>query len=291
MSSAASLRVDLNGRILPAHRAGLSVFDRGFLYGDGIYETIRAYGDHPFRLPAHLDRLRASAHRTGIRLPGNGAGLTMTVHRVLTANRLADARIRITVSRGAGGPEPALVKGLRPTVLVTAAPYTPPPPAAVRDGVRAVITRIVRNDRRAVDPVIKATSLLNNILATREATGRGAREAILLNPAGDVAEAASANVFWVRRGVLTTPSLAAGILPGVTRAVVLDLARRLGFPVREGRFPPAALMGAEEAFVSASTIEILPLASLGGRRFPARRLVTRALQTAYRVTVDAERGG
>ncbi len=285
------LMVYLNGRLVAARRAGISVFDRGFLYGDGIYETIRAYGGHPFRLPAHLDRLRASARLTGVRLPGNGAGLAAMVRRVLAANRLADARIRITVSRGAGGPDPALMAGLQPTVLITAAPYLPPPPATVRDGVRAVITRVVRNDRRAVDPAIKATSLLNNILASREAAGRGARQAILLNPAGEVAEAASANIFWVRRGVLTTPSLAAGILPGVTRAVVLDLARRLGFSVREGRYLPAALTGADEAFVSASTIEILPLAWLGGRRFPARRPVTRALQTAYRVTVDAERGG
>jgi branched-chain amino acid aminotransferase len=283
---ARSLIVMLNGRLCRAARAAISPFDRGLLYGDGIYETIRAYGGRPFRLGAHLDRLRASAARLGLRLPGGGVPLTAAVDRVLAANRLREARIRITVTRGAAGPDPVAPAGLVPTVLVFASPYAPPPPADYRDGVRAVITRVIRNDRRAVDPAIKATSLLNNLLAAREAGAQGAREAILLNGRGEVAESASANVFWVRRGTLYTPSLEVGILAGVTRAVVLDLARRLGVPVRAGRFRPAALSGADEAFVSASTIEVLPLAALGRRRYPPRRPVTRALQTAYRVTVE-----
>jgi branched-chain amino acid aminotransferase len=284
------LRVCLNGRILPLAAARLPVFDRGFLFGDGIYETIRSYGGLPFRLRGHLARLAQSARRLSFRLPVPARGFERAVARTLAANALRDARIRIVVSRGAGRPELAAIKGCRPAWLVYALPYAPPPAAAYRDGVAAIIPSVVRNDRRAVDPAIKASSLLNNLLAAREAARAGVREAIMLNPAGYVAEAASANIFWVRSGVLCTPDLECGILPGITRELVLDLARRLGIPVREGAFRPAALLGAGEAFVTASTIEILPLASLGRRRYPRARPVTRALELAYRVTVRAELG-
>ncbi|MEK7767937.1 MAG: aminotransferase class IV, partial [bacterium] len=144
--------------------------------------------------------------------------------------------------------------------------------------------------RRALDPAIKSLNLLNSFLAKREAARAGARDAVLLNPDGFVAEGTASNVFFVRRGTLCTPALEAGILEGITRGIVLDLARRLGFRVREGLFRPAALLAAEEAFLTASTIELLPLAALGARRYPASRPVTRVLQSAYRVTVLDELG-
>ncbi len=287
------MKVWLNGRLSGSAAARLPVFDRGFLFGDGVYETLRAYGGRPFRLAAHLDRLRRSAGRLGF-APPSGPVLTRAVSAVLTANRLTDARIRITVTRGTGSH--ATVTGReRPNALVFAVPYVPPPPAAYRDGVTAILARTLRNDPRCVDPGIKATSLLNNMVAGFEARRAGADQAILLNRFGRVAEAAWGNVGWVRRGVVCTPALSEGILPGVTRALVLDLARRLGFPVREGAFGPAALRDADEAFVTASTIELLPLALLRGagpvRRYPAARPVTRALRTAYRVMVEDDRRG
>jgi len=284
------LKVCLNGRILPLAAARLSVFDRGFLFGDGIYETIRSYGGRPFRLREHLARLADSARRLDFRLPVPAGGFKRAVARVLAANGLREARIRIVVSRGAGRPELSAIGALRPTWLVYALPYAPPPAAAYRDGVAAIIPSVVRNDRRAVDPAMKASSLLNNLFAARAAARAGAREAIMLNPAGFVAEAASANVFWVKSGVLCTPALECGILAGITRNLVLDLARRLGIPVRGGAFRPDAILRADEAFVTASTIEILPLKSLGRRRYPRARPVTRALELAYRVTVRAELG-
>jgi branched-chain amino acid aminotransferase len=281
----------LDGRLVPLRRARVSVFDRGFLQGDGVYETIRAYRGRPFRLVEHLARLRASARAVGIALPGGVAPLGRAVAAVLRRlGGAADARVRITVTRGNAGPDPAPRRDPRPTRVVTAAPYTPPSPAEYARGVPAVVTRIRRNDRRAQDPAIKATSLLNTLLALREARRAGAREAILLAPDGRLAEAASANLFFVRGGTLHTPALESGILAGVTRALVLDLARRLGIPVREGRYRPTALLGADEAFVTASTIEILPLSSVGRRRFPPIRPVTRALREAYRVTVADELG-
>lgn len=282
-----SLRVSLNGRLVPLSRARVSAFDRGLLFGDGIYETLRAYGGRLFRVRQHMERLERSARSLAMRLPG---GIARGMDRLLRANRLRDARLRVVVTRGRGEPELMATAGLRPTVLMYAAPYEPPPPAAYRAGVRAVIAPVVRNDRRALNPAIKTSNLLNNFLAGLGARRAGAREAIMLNPAGYVAEAASANVFFVRRGWLCTPALETGILAGITRELVLDLARRLGIPVREGLFRPQALLGAEEAFVTASTIEILPIASLGSRRYPRVRPYTRALQVAYRVTVDDELG-
>jgi branched-chain amino acid aminotransferase len=284
------LRVCLNGRILPLARARVPVFDRGLLFGDGIYETLRAYDGRLFREADHLRRLAASARRLGFRLPVPAAALARAFRRTLAANRLRDARIRIVVTRGTGRPDLGAVAGARPTWLIYALPYVPPPPVAYRDGVRAILSTVVRNDRRSVDPAIKASGLLNNLFAAREAARAGAREAIMLNPFGYVAEAASANVFWVKEGVLRTPSLDCGILAGVTRGVVLGLARRLGIPVLEGRFRPAALARGDEAFVTASTIEILPLSRLDRRRFPAARPVTATLALAYRALVEAERG-
>lgn len=287
------MTVWLNGRLVAAGAARLPVFDRGFLFGDGVYETLRAYGGVPFGLRAHLDRLAVSAGRLGF-APPPAARLRRAVAAVLAANRLRDARIRITVTRGTGNH--AVVTGReRPTTLVFAVPYAPPPPAAYRDGVPAMIARTIRNDPRSMDPGIKTTSLLNNLRAAAEAARAGAAQAILLNRHGRVAEAAWGNVGWVRRGVVCTPALGEGILPGVTRAIVLDAARRLGFPVREGAFAPRALRDADEAFVTASTIELMPLAALRGaggiRRYPAARPVTRALAAAYRVLVRGECGG
>lgn len=287
------MTVWLNGRLEAASVARLPVFDRGFLYGDGVYESLRAYAGIPFRLEDHLVRLRRSAGRLGFAPPPSGR-LRRAIRAVLGATRLRDARIRITVTRGTG--VMAVPTGREhPTTLVFAVPYTPPPPAAYRDGVPAVVARTVRDDPRSVDPSAKATPVLNNLRAAGEARRAGAGQAILLNRHGRVAEAAWGNVGWIRRGVVCTPALDEGILPGVTRALVLDLARRLGFPVREGRFAPRALRDADEAFVTASTIELLPLSSLAGagrvRRYPAARPVTRALQVAYRAVVEDECAG
>ncbi len=280
----------LNGRIVPLAAAKVSVFDRGFLFGDGVYETIRAYQGRPFRTKEHIRRLSKSARRLSMRVTGGVSAFVKGVAQTLAANRLTEARVRIVVTRGVGMPDLTDVAGTRPTVLIYATPYTPPSEKAYRDGVRAVIPQTIRNERRALDPAIKSINLLNNFLAIQEARRAGAREAILLNPRGMVAEAALANVFFVRRGVLCTPALHTGVLAGITRGLVIDLARRLGIPVQEGLFRLPALVRAEEVFVTGSTIEILPIAALGTRRYPRSRPYTRALQEAYRITVKDELG-
>jgi len=284
-------KVFLDGRIVPAASARVSAFDRGFLFGDGCYETFRTYGDRPFRLREHLVRLRGSVSRLGFRgVAGTGA-LARAVGKLIRANLLRDARVRIVVSRGPGWPELRHLRTRKSTVLVYGFPYNPPSTAALRDGVRVIMGRTVRNDARSVDHCIKSTSQLNSLLARLEADRAGAYEEVMVNPQGFLAEAVAANVFFVRRGVLFTPALGAGLLPGITRSLVLSLARKLGIRVREGFFRPAALMSADEAFITSSTAEIVPVARAGKRRYPAAKPVTRALQGAYARAVARETGG
>lgn len=290
MSKNQALRVFLNGRIMPLGKAKIPVFDRGFLFGDGVYETVRIYSGFPFRLNEHLDRLGQSAARLGFNLPGSKAGLTRALMGTLRANRLKEARARFVISRGEGIPDLHARGKLRPNVLVYATPYTPPSLIERTKGIRVVVSKVLRNERNGLDPAIKSLNLLNNLLAKQDAWKRRARDAIMLNAKGQVTEATNANVFFVRRGVLCTPKLESGILAGITRGVVIELARRLGFPVFEGIFSPRSLLRSDEAFLTASTIEILPVSRLDGRRFPVQRPYTRALQEAYRITVDDEIG-
>lgn len=284
-------KVFLDGKILPADGAKLGVFDRGFLFGDGCYETFRTYGTVPFRIREHLVRLRGSTYRLGFRGVPSSAALARGVARLVSANRLRDARVRIVVSRGEGWPELRDLRTPRPTVLAYSFPCEVPPAAAYLDGVRVIMARTLRNDAGAVDHRIKSTSQLNSLLARREADRAGAYDGVLCNPRGFVAEGVASNVFFVRRGALFTPALSAGLLPGITRTLVLALARRMRIPVREGLFRPAEFLRADEAFLTSSTVEIVPISRAGARRFPRVRSVTRALQDAYAETVSRETGG
>ncbi len=284
-------KVFLDGRIVPAASARVSAFDRGFLFGDGCYETFRTYGDRPFRLREHLVRLRSSISRLGFRgVPGTGA-LARAVGRLIRANLLRDARVRIVVSRGPGWPDLRDLRTRKPTVLIYGFPHHPPSVSALRDGVRVIMAKTVRNDARSVDHCVKSTSQFNSLLARLEADRAGAYEEVMVNPQGFLAEAVAANIFFVRRGVLLTPALEAGLLPGITRSLVLSLARSHGIRVREGFFRPAALLSADEAFITSSTAEIVPVARMGGRRYAADRPVTRILQDEYAEVVWLETGG
>ena len=282
MSNLSALgRVWLDGRLVAAGSARVSAFDRGFLFGDGCYETLRAYGGKPFLLDGHIGRLFLSASRLGFRGMPSRSSFVRAVGAVLKANSLRSARVRLVVTRGEGWPEMGDPRTGQPTVLVYAFHYVPPSAAAMRDGVRIILAKTVRNDRRAADPAIKSICLLNALTARREADRAGAFEAVMANPQGYLAEAIAANIFFVRRGKLFTPALSAGILPGITRDLVIALARRSRIPVREGFFRPAELSAADEAFLTASTIEIVPVAMAGAKRLPSARPVTRRIQEAY----------
>lgn len=281
----------LNGRFLPASRACLSIFDRGVLYGDGIFETFRSYGGQLFRVRDHLRRLASSARAVGMSMPISPERLQAVLSESLRRNRLQDATLRLTITRGSGKPgDLAPQTDPAHTVFITAKPISPPSPSQVRQGVTAVVIRRFRTDRRGVPPHSKTTSRLLGILARRDARDAGAFEGILLNDLGEITEGTTTNVFWVKKGSLCTPPLRAGILPGITRAVTLEAARRIGVPVRLETGRPARLYRADEVFLSGTSIEVLPVSSVDGRQIGAGRPgpLTRRLQEAFRQTVTAE---
>lgn len=260
--------VYLNGDYVPAEEARVSVFDRGFLYGDGIYETLRVYNGRVFKLDEHLARLERSAGMIRLGLPLGREGFAEAIETCLKENDLADALVRIGVSRGTAqepGLDPALVAD-QPTVVIAPRPFEPYPQAAYERGIRAAVVSVRRNPAEALNPAIKSTNFLNNILAKMEALEAGADEAIMLNTDGHVAEGTTTNVFWVNRMTLFTPPLEAGILDGVTRSVMLNIAQRLlayrAFEVLRGK---DALEDAEEVFVTSTSYEAMAVTSIDGK--------------------------
>lgn len=283
--------VYLNGRFLPASRACLSIFDRGVLYGDGIFETFRSYDGQLFRVREHLRRLASSGKAVGMALPLSAERLHAALSECLRRNRLRNATLRLTITRGSGTPgDLAPQADPARTVFITAKQISPPSPSQVRQGVAAVVIRRFRADRRGVPPHSKTTSRLLGLLARREAKDAGAFEGILLNEKGEITEGTTTNVFWVRKGTLHTPPIRAGILPGITRAVTLETARRIGVPVRLETGRPVRLYRAEEVFLTGTSIEVLPVTRLDGRPVGPGRPgpVTRRLQGAFRQTVETE---
>lgn len=271
-------RVYLDGRLIAADEAEVSAFDRGFLYGDGVYETLRAYAGKPFMLDAHLQRMSHGCSVVGL-APPEPKQIEEGVRLVLEANGLTDAYLRITVTRGATGRlwyDPATSK---PTLLIIARPLVP------RDfgkGLRLVVSRY-RTDERSPLSGVKQTGILPKILARAEAVRLGADDALLLDTRGFVAEATSSNAFWVREGKLFTPSLACGILAGITRRIVMEIAHRHEIGVVGGEFALDELRTAEEMFLTSSTWELAPVRSLDDIEFPqATCPLTKLLQESYR---------
>lgn len=257
----------LNDRFVREAEALVSVFDHGFLYGDGVYETIRSYGDKIFMRDQHLARLRRSADAIGLTMPARdwSSLLHESMVRNGVGNDRTDAYIRVTISRGTGdiGLDPALCP--RPTLVIITQALKAPPPDRYRTGVSLVVAKTRRNLPSALDPQIKATNFLNNIQAKREAIAAGAFDSVLLNWEGHVTECTVSNIFFVQSGRLCTPALSCGILDGITRSVILTLARDAGIPMDEGRFNVEALMAADECFLSNTTMEVMPATQLNGR--------------------------
>ncbi len=258
----------LNDRFVRREEAVISVFDHGFLYGDGVYETVRSYGPTVFLASEHLARLYRSADLIGLRIPiARDAWadiLREAMHRNDVGTLDRDAYIRITVSRGPGdvGLDPALCPA--PTIVVITKPLSKPAPALYEHGISLMTASTRRNPAEALNPQIKSLNFLNNILAKREALAAGTYDALMLNTRGELAECTISNVFFVLDQQLCTPSVSCGILDGLTRDLVLRLAREAGMPVEEGRFPISVLSRATEAFVTNTSSEILPVRLLDG---------------------------
>lgn len=255
----------VNGIVTPAEEARVSVLDNGFTFGDSVYETLRTYRGRPFEWGRHLRRLRASADRLGISIPLGDGELLARLDAVLERAANPESYIRIIVSRGVGDVSYHFERVKGPTVVIAVKALAPYPAWHYTEGIPVALVSVRRNHPRALDPAIKSSNLLNNVLAIREAQARGAEEAVLLNQEGAVAEGASTNVFVVRGGVVLTPVLEAGILAGVTREVVLGIARGLGLPAREQPLLPEDLRSADEAFLTSTTRETVPVRSVDGR--------------------------
>ena len=264
------MQYHVNGDLVPADEATVSVRDRGFAYGDAAFETLRAYGGEVFEWPAHADRLQQTCKTLGFDEVVDRSDLHLRVSETLEANDLAEAYVRLSVTRGVQPgkltPQPAV----DPTIVVVVAPL----PRGGRDGrppwddpATVALAETQRVPDAAVPAAAKTHNYLNGILARLELRGTTADEALLVDGDGAIAEGATSNLFLVDDGTLKTPSLAGPVLPGVTRAVVLELAREADIPVEEGTYRPAALRSADELFLTNSTWEIRPVGRYDGIPF------------------------
>jgi branched-chain amino acid aminotransferase len=274
----------LNDGLVPEEEARVSVFDHAFLYGDGVFETMRVYEGVPFMLDDHIERLHRSASLTGLRVPKDVWAIKASLKETLEANSFLEASLRVTVSRGSGplGLDPALCK--EPTFVIIPVQFKKYPPSFYSEGVGLIIPRTRRNLKAALDPRIKSLNFLNNILAKAEAVKAGAHEALMLNHEGILTECTVSNVFFISDGVLLTPSVECGILEGITRNVAIGLARREGIEVKEGPFVREKIYSADEVFITNSTMEVMPVGTVDGHRFEVGE-VTRKLMEAYKQAV------
>ncbi len=278
--------VYLNNKLVPQAEALVSVFDHGFLYGDGVYETMRAYDGVIFMLDDHLMRLHRSASMIGLTVPLDVDRIKNAVYDTVSANSLKNAYVRLTVSRGYGpiGLDPDLCEA--PTFVIIVEEMRDYPRAYYEEGISAIISRTKRNLRDAINPQIKSLNFLNNILAKIEAKKAGAYEAIMMNVTGHVTEGTISNVFFRKDDVLCTPSVECGILDGITRNIVLDLAVREDLMVREGKFTGEDLSAAKEIFITNTTMEVMPVGQLDAVRYSAGE-TAKLLHKAYRAEVRA----
>jgi len=295
MTISAGALVWLNGALVPRAAATVSIDDLGFLYGAGCFETMRAYGRVVFRLSHHIDRLEAGLRELGVRGVPARADLEAAIRRTLEANGLVDARVRLTISAGAGNGRPDLGAASRPTVLIAAEPTPTLPPSGPPSSRLPVPVTLsiasVRVDAGRPLAGAKTANFLPYLLAAAEARRAGSGSAVLLNERGAVAEAATANLFVVTAGRVVTPPLSDGPLPGVTRAAVLEAAAARGLDCAEASLTLDQLRGAEEAFLSSSVDGLTPVSSVDGSALPrCPGPATEALIAAYEALVRRECG-
>ncbi|MBI4847929.1 MAG: branched-chain-amino-acid transaminase [Nitrospirae bacterium] len=276
----------LNNKVVPRNKALISVFDHGFLYGDGIYETLRAYKGVVYMFDEHIDRLFRSAALIRLEIPKTPEAIRKAVYGTMKANNLKEAVIRITVSRGAGpvGLDPDLC--LHPTFMIITSEFKEYQKLCYQKGVKIAIVNTRRNFKGALDPQIKSLNFLNNILAKIEAKDRGAYEAVMLNYRGHLAEGTITNIFFVKDNILCTPAIGAGILDGITRRIIIGCAKELNIIVNEGLFRKDEIHRADEVFISNTTMEVMPVAEVDNINIgtkPGR--ITKALQRAYKKKV------
>jgi branched-chain amino acid aminotransferase len=260
--------VYVNGRITDAADAVIPIFDHGFLYGEGVYETLRTYEGKPFLFEPHMKRLRRSASMIALDVPGTDGEMLDKIHATMAAEKdLAEAYIRILITRGVGELTYNLAATPVPSTIIIVKPFPEPPAAHFTEGIALALVSVRRNHPSALNPRIKSNNLLNNALAMQEALRQGAEEALMLNQADEVAECSQSNFFIVKEGRVSTPPLTAGLLPGITREFVFEVGRDAGVPVEEQVMKPADVWAADEAFITGTTREITPVVKVDGHPF------------------------
>jgi branched-chain amino acid aminotransferase len=257
--------VNIDRKIFARDEARVSVFDRGFLFGDSVYEVLRTYGGRLFAFDLHADRLARSAAQISFALPFSRERLLHEIRRTVDAAGNRESYVRVVVTRGSGkiGMDP--VHARRPCTIVIVERFDPPPAALARRATGAALVSRRRNPKNSLSPSIKSGNYLNNVLAQIEARAAGAAEAVMLNTGGYVAEGTVFNVFMVERGAALTPPLSAGILDGITRRLLIRHGRRAGVDMREVNIRGSRLLSADEVFLTSTLREVQPVTSLNDR--------------------------
>lgn len=277
--------VNVNGRLSDSDDATVSVFDHGFLFGEGVYETLRTYNQRPFLLDRHLRRLRASAALIALPVPLDDVAFGARIDETAAALDAPGERyIRILLTRGAGdlSYDPAACP--TPSVVVIVKPHAETPTDVETRGITIILSSVLRNHPDAINPRIKSNNLLNNALAMQEALRQGAAEALMRNYRGEIAECAQSNFFLVRRGEVVTPPLDSGLLEGVTRNFVFEVGAEVGIPVRDCVLRADDLARADEMFITGTTREVQAVTRVDSRPVGdgTPGPITRALAEAFR---------
>lgn len=260
-----STKVYIQGELVDRSEATVSVYDHGLLYGDGVFEGIRVYGGVVFRLAEHVDRLYESALAIRLEIPLTREAMCQAVNDTVAANGIDDGYVRLVVTRGAGYLGLDIRKTSDPQVIIIADTITLYPQEYYENGLSIITASTIRNHSAALSPRIKSLNYLNNILAKIEATDAGCQEALMLNHKGEVAECTGDNIFIVKKGLVKTPPCDAGILEGITRDAVIELARQAGHTVLEVGLVRHDIFAADECFLTGTAAEVVPVVKLDGR--------------------------
>jgi branched-chain amino acid aminotransferase len=288
--------VNVNGKITDGEHAAISIFDHGFLYGEGVYETLRTYNGEPFLFERHMNRLRTSAGMIMLDVPfGDDEFRRRTVETMTaaglglpSANEITEAYIRILLTRGIGELtyDPAATPV--PSVVMIVKPLAVPAAGDFENGVKVCIVDIIRNHPRSVNPKIKSNNLLNNALCMQQAMRNGGVEGVFRNYRGELSECSQSNLFIVTNGVVRTPALDAGLLPGITRGFIFELGSVAGIKVEEALLKDDDLFNADEAFFTSTTKELMPIVQVDDRRIGSGKpgAITQKLLAAFRLKAN-----
>lgn len=283
-------KIWLNNKIVPNKDANISIWDRGFLYGDGVYETVRVYGYKIFRAEKHWKRLAQSLKGIHLSIPWSYSYLTRACVETVRANRLKECLVRVTISRGSGelGYDPSTCK--KPTLVIFALPVRNDLSQLWEKGVKVAVAKIRRNHPRSLDPAIKSTNCLNGILAKMDSLKKNAFEGVFLNLDGYLAEGTISNISVIKEGVIKTPPLKCGILDGVTRSAMIEISKQEKIKVRETYIKYHELLAADEVFLTSTTMEVMPVTNVDGKRIGdgTPGAITRILQEKMKHLIQEE---